>query len=77
MASRDSISSLSDLGWFGSNRSKNVTSPIDILYHKVRFVNIRHLSIPGIFGILAHRARDVGMVQGISIYRRINLANAL
>jgi len=31
MASRDSISSLSDLGWFGSNRSKNVTSPMDIL----------------------------------------------
>lgn len=37
----------------------------------------RLLSIPGIFRILAHRARDVGGVQGISIYRRTNLSNVL
>jgi hypothetical protein len=44
IARRDSISSLSDLGWFGSNRSKKVTSPIDKLYHISVIRNIAHIS---------------------------------
>lgn len=66
-ANRDSINSLSDRGLFGSNRSKKVTSLIGYIITHGEVCQYLRLLVPGIFRILAHRARDVGGCR-VSLY---------